>query len=316
MREDAGRRLGEAGVRALKRGDMPATVGLLGRAVDAASARRRARQSSCPSSGSRSARGRHRAVAATPWSAIAGARGRGRRRVELRARIEAAYLRLYRAGGAAHDLLYASPRTPSRCSRRSTTIARSAVRWLLIGYVRGGIHGDHAAWEEAEERALIYYRRTDSRRRLHRPDRGGDLLGADTRAGGIDRCDALLGTRHSDRYGRAASRSVPRWSHRAGGRFAEARELVAEAEPTYRGAGHDRRRRSLRRPCGRRRVPRRRPSSRPSGRCASTARSRALRGPAHLAVSAAELAEALYRQGRFDEARALGRLSRSERGRR
>ena len=38
---------------------------------------------------------------------------------------------------------------------------RSLARaWLLIGYVRGGIHGNHAAWEEAEERALEYYRRT------------------------------------------------------------------------------------------------------------------------------------------------------------
>ena len=38
---------------------------------------------------------------------------------------------------------------------------RSLARaWLLIGYVRGGIHGNHAAWKEAEERALVYYRRT------------------------------------------------------------------------------------------------------------------------------------------------------------
>ena len=33
LAEDAGRRLGEAGVRALKRGDMPATASLLGRAI-------------------------------------------------------------------------------------------------------------------------------------------------------------------------------------------------------------------------------------------------------------------------------------------
>ena len=31
---------------------------------------------------------------------------------------------------------------------------------MLMGYVKGGIRGNHAAWQDAEERALGYYRRT------------------------------------------------------------------------------------------------------------------------------------------------------------
>ncbi len=96
LAEDGGVRLGEAGVRAIKRGDMPATVSLLDRAISLlpTGATKRV-MSSCASSESRS----------TPWetqrrrqwtfeSAIDEAESAGQRRIELRARFEAAYARL------------------------------------------------------------------------------------------------------------------------------------------------------------------------------------------------------------------------------
>ena len=92
--------------------------------------------------------------------AIHGAEKAGQRGAELRARVEAAYMHLLgEPEGAARELLsiaeLAVPTFEALEDHRS--LART---WLLIGYVRGGIHGDHAAWQEAEEQALTYYRRT------------------------------------------------------------------------------------------------------------------------------------------------------------
>ncbi len=78
----------------------------------------------------------------------------------LRARIEAAYLRLLSdPEGAAGELLElveaAVPTFEALADDRALSRA-----WLLSGYVHGGLRGHHLAWERDEERALHHYRRT------------------------------------------------------------------------------------------------------------------------------------------------------------
>ena len=183
LAEDSGRRLGAAGFRALKRGDMSATVNLLDRAVDLLPRGDEARHELlCELGIARDASGDLERGTDDFLAAIDGARAAGQRRVELRARIEAAYARLLgEPEGAARELLVlakdAVPTFEALGDERG--LARA---WLLIGYVRGGIHGDHAAWEQAEERALGYYRSTGvPTRDVHAADRCSRLLGSDSR---------------------------------------------------------------------------------------------------------------------------------------
>ena len=82
------------------------------------------------------------------------------RRVELRARIELAHLRLF------------SESVPN--SEEVLELAAEAIpifeelgddralgrTWRHVGYVRGGIKGRLAEWQEAAERALVHYRRS------------------------------------------------------------------------------------------------------------------------------------------------------------
>jgi DNA-binding SARP family transcriptional activator/ATP/maltotriose-dependent transcriptional regulator MalT len=313
LAEGAGRRLGEAGFRGLKRGDMPATVALLGRAV---SLLRRDAESRYELMSELAiaeyVAGRASAARATLLDAIAGAESAGQRRVELRARIEAAYLRLLtEPEGAANDLLAtaeaAVPVFEALADDRS--LARA---WLLIGYVHGGIHGNHAAWEEAEERALSYYRTSGFPATTCIGQIAAALYWGPTPVrSGIQRCTDLLAEEPSGRFERAAAVPYLGGLHAQEGRFAEARRLVAEAERTYAelgspGAGvHcgtvradieflagdlDAAEQTLR------------------DQCAYLA---SIGDRAHLAVRAAKLADALFRQGQVEEAEEWAALSRA-----
>jgi len=304
LAEDAGRRLGAAGVRALKRGDMPATLSLLGHAIPLVPPRDEAHHELlCELGIAQYSAGDTDVSTATFFEAIAGAEAAGQRRVELRARIEAAYVRLLtEPEGATRDLLSvaegAVPVFESLDDNRS--LARA---WLLIGYVRGGIHGNHAAWKEAEERALVYYRRT-----AFPP---GTCLGQIAAAiywgptsvsPGIDRCMELLDDETMGHAGRATVIPYLGGLHAQVGRFSQARALIAEAERTYEELG----------------------SATAVIHCGTVradvellaadlaAAERTLREQcehlerihdrAHLAVRAAKLAETMYRQGCLEEA--------------
>ena len=120
LAEDAGRRLGAAGFRALKRGDMSATVSLLDRAIALLPQGDEARHElMCELGIAQYSAGETDASTATFFEAIAGAEEAGQRRVELRARIEAAYVRLLtEPEGAARRL--ASRRRGRRARVRGT----------------------------------------------------------------------------------------------------------------------------------------------------------------------------------------------------
>ena len=162
LSEDAGRRLATAGLRALRRGDMPATISLLGRAVALLPLGDEARHElMCELGIAYMSVGDMDSCNAQFHEAAGSAAAYGQRRVELRAKVEAAYGRLLtEPEGAAAELLAIAEERRSR-SFEALEDERSLARaWMLMGYVLGGIRGSHAAWQDAEERALGYYRRT------------------------------------------------------------------------------------------------------------------------------------------------------------
>lgn len=312
LAEDAGRRLGVAGLRALMRGDMPATVGLVGRAVFLLPRGDESRHELMSELAiAQYVAGDPDGARVTLGDAIAGAERAGQRRVELRARVEAAYLRLLsEPEGAARDLLaVAEAAVPAfETLEDNRSLARA---WLLIGYVQGGIHGNHAAWEEAEERALVYYTRTGFPATTCVGQIAAALYWGPTPVRrGIERCTQLLDEASSGLFGRAAAVPYLGGLHAQEGRFAKARELVAEAERTYAelgspGAGVH---------CGTVRADIEILAGE-LGAAERTLREQcayldAIGDRAHLAVRAAKLAEVLYRQRCFDEAEEWAALSR------
>ncbi len=189
---------------------------------------------------------------------------------------------------------------------------RSLARaWLLIGYMRGGIHGNHTAWKDAEERALVYYRRTAFPPATCLGQIAAAIYWGPTPvAAGIKRCTELLDDETGGLSGRAAVIPYLGGLQAQVGDFAQARELIDEAEQTYEDLGaataviH----------CG---------TVRADVELLAAnlaAAERTLREQcehlertgdrAHLAVRAAKLAETMYRQERLDEAERWAAVSR------
>jgi tetratricopeptide (TPR) repeat protein len=103
--------------------------------------------------------------------------------------------------------------------------------WLLIGYVQGGIHGNHAAWEEAEEKALAYYRRTAFPTATCLQQIAAAIYWGPTPVPqGIARCTELSVDGTIGISGRASILPFLGGLHAQLGDFGSARELIDEAE--------------------------------------------------------------------------------------
>ncbi len=314
LAEDSGRRLGAAGFRALKRGDMSATVNLLDRAVDLLPRGDEARHELlCELGIARDASGDLERGTDDFLAAIDGARAAGQRRVELRARIEAAYARLLgEPEGAARDLLVlakdAVPTFEALGDERG--LARA---WLLIGYVRGGIHGDHAAWEQAEERALGYYRSTGFPPATCMQQIAAAVYWGPTPvAHGIEKCSNLLEEHAAGQFGRAAVIPFLGGLHAQAGDFTEARLLIDEAAGTLTDLGAAA---TVMVFCGTVRADVELLAGELEA-AEATLREQCefferMRNRGTLAVRAAKLAEALYRQGRLEDAEQWADVARS-----
>src|SRR5262249_48330361 len=151
---DAGRRLGAAGIRAAKRGDMPATINLLERATslieEDGSLRR---ELLCELAIGYFTGGDSGTAERVLGEAVSSAKEAGDRRLELRAKIEHEWVRLRRESGATADALLASA-TDAIPVFEGVDDNRSLGRaWLLAGFVEGGRHGRYAAMAQAEQRA-------------------------------------------------------------------------------------------------------------------------------------------------------------------
>jgi len=311
---DAGRRLGDAGYRALKRGDMPATVNLLTRATALLTVENARRLELMSELGiGQRASGDAEGASATLRQAISDAIVAGDRRAELRARLENAYIDLLtEPKGAARELL--SLAEDALGTFEALEDDRSLARaWLLTGYVRGGIHGDHAAWLEAEEQALKYYRSASFPPATCLAQIAAALYWGPTPVPeAVERCAHLLVAEALGLTDRAAVMPFLGGLEAQLGHVSRARELVAEADGIYRDLGW--------------------PEA-AAIRCGTiladiellandySAAETTLREQceffkkmadrSHLAVRAAKLADALLRQGRFEEAGDWAAISRS-----
>lgn len=157
--EEAGRRLGSAGIRALQRGDMHAALNLLTRGT-ALPARDQAhrRELLCELALARVAADDLEGAGRVLADVVAQARGAGDERTEMRARIEQEYVRLRREPQRTADHLLNAITDGVPTFERSRDRRALGRAWLLRGFVEGGQRGDHQAWQEAAERALAHYK--------------------------------------------------------------------------------------------------------------------------------------------------------------
>jgi len=227
LAEDGGRRLGSGGMRALKRGDIPAAVTLLERATDLVPAEQeQSRELACEyalaleasQDSDRAVEVLTALVRASPSDA----------RTTARARIELANIQVYR-GGTAGALLDAVdkgiPIFEHVADRRSLGRA-----WLLAGWISGGHRGDHRAWADAALRAVEEYRAAGWPTATCLGQIGAALYwGPAPVDRAVDLIRGQLDGHDPDRAGAAYLRSFLGGLVAQSGRFDEGRALVASA---------------------------------------------------------------------------------------
>jgi DNA-binding SARP family transcriptional activator len=300
---DAGARLAEAGVRAAKFGDTHAASNLLERAASLLDRDEVVRRDLLSEIGLVLWRAGNVDAAETALeSAFATAVAAADRRGELRARLELANLKLFRApeGGADALLALAAESLPLL---EALDDARALGRiWYVLAFVRGGLHCRYGESEEAAERALEYFRRSGWPVAPCLQELGASLYyGPTPVADAIARCHALLAG--ADRGSEAHLSGFLACLEAMEGRFDDARALVGRARTLYEelawtvnvttnyaplaaeiellaGDGQA--------------------AERLLAESCSTLDEWGER--AHLATQAARLGEALYAQGRYDEA--------------
>ena len=157
--EDAGRRLGDAGVRALMRGDSSASDNLLSRAIALLGPNDpRGRELRCD----------HAIVIASVRDAgsavevleqlIDDSERAGDERIVAWARIELEYLQVRRGHLRSADDLLEAAQVGIPLFERTGDHRQLGRAWLFAGWVYGGHRSDHGAWADAAERALTHYR--------------------------------------------------------------------------------------------------------------------------------------------------------------
>jgi hypothetical protein len=184
---------------------------------------------------------------------------------------------------------------------------------MLTGYVVGGMRGHHAAWEDAEERALAYYRRTAFPTATCLAQLAGAIYWGPTPVPlGISRCTALSADETIGIFGRASILPLVGGLHAQLGEFARAREFIDEAEYELTELGAFA---AVAIFCGAARSDvellagdLEAAEATLRDQCEYLER---VRNPITLAARAAKLAETLYRQGRLDDAEHWAAVSRA-----
>jgi DNA-binding SARP family transcriptional activator len=303
---DAGKRLGTAGIEAWKRGDTPAAINLLGRATGLLPERDSVRlELRCELGLALRTAGDLARAEETLVSAVETAAAAGDRRLELRARLELSYVRLFSdPEGRADELLdvtaQALPVFEAVEDHRSLGRA-----WLTLAFVHGLMRYRHGIAGEAAERALEFHRGSGwpvsaCLAFLATAAQHGPM----PVTAAIRRCRRLLS--QADLGGEANVLPPLAELEAMRGRFAEARRLVARGRTVYDQLGQ---RALAETNCG--------PVE---GRIEllagdAPAAERALRagcdalermgGLSYLATGAAELGDVLYALGQYDEAERL-----------
>jgi DNA-binding SARP family transcriptional activator len=205
LAEESGRRLGAAGVRALKRADVPATTSLLARATALL-------PSDDPSHGAllvdlgltlHASDDVDRATALLK-QVVAASRASGDRRTEMRARIELEYMEVQRQPRKTADELLNATAEGVPVFEAAGDHRAVGRALLLSGWVRGGRRGSHRSQAEAAEGALVRYERA----RWSTAPCLGEIAaalywGPVPVDAAIARCEELLRDHAPDRAGRA-----------------------------------------------------------------------------------------------------------------
>jgi tetratricopeptide (TPR) repeat protein len=298
-------RLGRAGIRAWKRADAPAAVNLLSRAVDLVP---EAAELACELGSALRMRG----DVTRAKEVLIGAAESGEERVRLRAEIELAFLRSVMELNRAGELLeVASAAIPTLEAENDDRALGRA--WLSVGHVRGGFYCEYGAWEEAAARAADHYRRAGWSPSTSLGDLASALyLGPRNVNSAIARCEALLLEHDGDR---ASEANLLIWLGglvAMRGRFTDARDLLDQAAQRYEqlGLGNDpelRLRGAVEMFAGAPEL------AEEALRTACTALLQQEQ-TAVLATRAAELADAICEQGRYEEAEIWIRLARESAG--
>ncbi len=234
---DAGQRLGAAGIGAWKRGDTPATISLLERAVQLLPERSTHRVELLCELGIARRTGEELASAeSTLANAAETALAAGDRRLEMRARLELAAVRLFSSPeGRADDLLdLAASALPlfeavadQRCLGRT---------WQSIAVVQGPMRCMHSAAAEAAGRAVVHQQAAGWPVSASLGVLAASLQNGPTPVPeAIQRCRKLLLT--ADLAGQANILAPLGALEAMRGRFAEARKLVRRAAETYQQLG-------------------------------------------------------------------------------
>jgi DNA-binding SARP family transcriptional activator len=245
LAEDAGRRLGAAGIAAWKRQDAGGGARLLGRATDLLPRRDADRlQLLCELGVALNTVGEvDRAT-----EAFREVEGLGDRRLQLRARMEQALIALIgeSAEGAGRLLEVAEEARPVFEAVHDDRGAGRA--WMMAGWVRGGAFGRHAEWEDAAQHGLEHYRRAGWPTSTLLGHMAAALyLGPTPVDVAIRRCEMLLEEGHGDLAAEASVSAYLGGLHGMAGRFGDAEALLRSARHTYTELGRGP---SLLRTCG------------------------------------------------------------------
>jgi len=300
LASDAGKRLGAAGIRAWKRADVPAAVNLLTRATSLLPREDElCRELLCELGLALRVGGQIKRGKAAFATAIEASETAHDHRVELRARIEEAAIEL--ASDPDELLTLAGRAIPLfEGLRDDRSLGRT---WLLVGHVHGPLRCENGAWARASEEARAYYVRSGWPPSICFSNLGAALYHGPTPAPeGIDRCREILSA-SIDLVTQASIHAVLGAFYALRGDFDEARELVQQSTRTFRELGHvEQATVTAGWACGEVELW---ADDAPAAGSVLRENCRHLERAnmnAHLATAAAELAEALHRQGAHEEA--------------
>jgi tetratricopeptide (TPR) repeat protein len=298
----AGERLAAAGIRAWKRADTPATINLLGRAAALLPADDAERASVlCELGVAQGVCGDFDAGQATLVEASEAALT-GDRRTRLRAQIELLHLRLFSdPEGASAELLELAAKAIPVFEELNDERALGRT-WRHVGHVRS-MEGRLGDWADSVEEALVHYRRSGWSASGCLAELSSALLHGPTPVGeALERCEDLLDDA-ADRAGRANVLAFLGGLEALDGRFDDARLHVAESTAIYEELGElHTQANNAGRVLGRIEMLAGDPAAATLifRECCQTFER--MHDAAGLSTVAAELGDALYAQGRYDEA--------------
>ena len=303
LAEDAGKRLANAGLRAARSGDTHAASSLLTRASSLLQPQEVAKRDLLTELGLVLWRGGELERAEEVLeSSVETALAEHDRRAELRARLELANFTLFRSPEGGADGLLSSAAEAIPVLEQLGDDRALGRTWYVLAFVYGGLHCQYVRSADAAERAIEHFRRSTWPVAPCLQELAASLYyGPTSVSDAVQRCRVLL--EDADRGGEANILAFLAGLEGMAGRFDNARDLAARARDTYEElawtiylstncatvsadvellAGDDAEaERILRESC---------------------AKLEEWGEQAHLATQAAQLGEALYRQGRYEEA--------------